>query len=308
MQTDVHIEEGNYDALVVGGSFAGLAAATYIARTKRRVLVVDGGQPRNRFSPAAHGFLGHDGLPPGQILATARRQVLAYPTVELRTGEVVAIHPQASAFEVHLEDGTTISSRKVVIATGLRDELPALPGLSERWGHTVLHCPYCHGYETGGGPLGVLASHPLSAHQANLVHDWGSVTFFTNGAPLPDEETTAKLTARGVVFETASIAALLGDAPALTGVVLADGRELPLNALFVAPTLHQSPLIAQLQLAMDDSPAGLLVRTDERRMTSVPGIYAAGDIVRAGHSVSFAVADGVTAGISLHQALVAEAA
>jgi thioredoxin reductase len=190
----------------------------------------------------------------------------------------------------------------------LRDELPALPGLWERWGRTVLHCPYCHGYETGGGPLGVLATHPMSAHQANLVHDWGSVTFFTNGAPLPDEETVARLTARGIVFETAPIAALQGDAPALAGVVLADGRELRLNALFVAPTLHQSPLVTQLQLAMDDSPTGPIVRTDERRTTSLPGVYAAGDIVRSGHSVSFAVADGVMAGISVHQALLAEAA
>ncbi|MEJ1095763.1 MULTISPECIES: NAD(P)/FAD-dependent oxidoreductase [unclassified Pseudoxanthomonas] len=300
--------EPDYDALVVGGSFAGLAAATYIARAKRRVLVVDGGQPRNHFSPAAHGFLGHDGLPPGEILATARGQVLAYPNATLRTGEVVAIQPNASGFDVRLNDGTAISSRKLVMATGLRDELPALPGLSERWGRTVLHCPYCHGYETGGSPLGVLATHPMSAHQANLVHDWGSVTFFTNGAPLPDEETVAKLIARGVVFETAPIAALLGNAPALTGVVLADGRELPLNALFVAPVLHQCPLVTQLRLDMDESPTGPIVRTDERRMTSVPGIYAAGDIVRSGHSVSFAVADGVMAGISLHQALVAEAA
>jgi thioredoxin reductase len=307
MPTDLK-NESDYEALVVGGSFAGLAAATYIARAKRRVLVVDGGQPRNRFSPAAHGFLGHDGLPPGEILATARRQVLAYPTTTLRTGEVIAIQPGASGFDVRLGDGSAVSSRKVVIATGLRDELPALPGLSERWGRTVLHCPYCHGYETGGSPLGVLATHPMSAHQANLVHDWGSVTFFTNGAPLPDEETVAKLTARGVVIETAPITTLLGDAPALTGVVLADGRELPLNALFVAPTLHQCPLVTRLRLAMDDSPTGPIIRTDERRMTSVPGIYAAGDIVRSGHSVSFAVADGVMAGISLHQALVAEAA
>ncbi len=307
MQTDVNIEEENYDALVVGGSFAGLAAATYIARAKRRVLVVDAGEPRNRFSPAAHGFLGHDGQSPGDILAAARQQVLAYPTAAMRTGEVVSIQSKTSSFDVRLNDGTTISSRKIVIATGLRDELPALPGLPERWGRTVLHCPYCHGYETGGGPLGVLATHPLSAHQANLVHDWGSVTFFTNGAPLHDEETIAKLQARGVVIENTPIAALLGDAPALTGVALADGRELALNALFVAPTLHQHPLIEQLQLAMDESPAGPLVRTDERRMTSVPGIYAAGDIVRAGHSISFAVADGVTAGVSLHQALVAEA-
>ena len=307
MLTDVNIEEGNYDALMVGGSFAGLAATTYIARAKRRVLVVDAGQPRNRFSPAAHGFLGHDGQSPGDILAAARQQVLAYPTAAMRTGEVVSIQSKPSAFDVRLNDGTTISSRKIVIATGLRDELPALSGLSERWGRTVLHCPYCHGYETGGGPLGVLATHPLSAHQANLVHDWGSVTFFTNGAPLHDEETIAKLQARGVVIENTPIAALLGDAPALTGVALADGRELALNALFVAPTLHQHPLIEQLQLAMDESAAGPLVRTDERRMTSVPGIYAAGDIVRAGHSISFAVADGVTAGVSLHQALGAEA-
>jgi thioredoxin reductase len=306
MQTDMQ-PETNCDAVVVGGSFAGLAAATYIARAKRRVLVVDGGQPRNRFSPAAHGFLGHDGQAPAEILASARRQVLSYPTVALHTGEVVAIAARASGFEIRLNDGTTVSSRKLVIATGLRDELPALAGLSERWGRTVLHCPYCHGYETGGGPLGVLATHPLSAHQANLVHDWGSVTFFTNGAALPDEETRSKLAARGIVIETAPIAALLGQAPALSGVLLADGRELPLNALFVAPTLHQSPLIAQLQLAMDDSVTGPIVRTDERRMTSVPGIYAAGDIVRSGHSVSFAVADGVMAGISVHQALVAEA-
>lgn len=297
----------NHDALVIGGSFAGLAAATYIARAKRRVRVIDSGLPRNRFSPAAHGFLGHDGEAPGAILARAREQLLAYPTATLESGEVIALQSRPEGFTARLAGGGTVSARKVVIATGVRDELPALPGLSERWGHTVLHCPYCHGYETGGGPLGVLATHPLSSHQANLVQDWGPVTFFTRGAPPPDEETLARLTARGVVVESAPIVALLGDAPGLSGIALADGRQVAVHALFVAPTLHLHPLIDQLQLEMDAGPTGAFVHTDERRMTSVPGIYAAGDIVRGAHSVSFAVADGVTAGVSLHQALVAEA-
>lgn len=303
MNTDKH---SGFDAVVIGGSFAGLAAATYIARARRPVLVIDGGQPRNRFSPAAHGFLGQDGLAPAQILGTAREQVQAYPSVTFRTGDALAIEPTAAGFSVALADGRIVSGRKIVLATGLRDELPPLPGLLERWGRSVLHCPYCHGYETHGGPLGVLGGDPASAHKVVLLRDWGPVTYFTQGGPLPDEASLAAMSARGVQLETTPIRALLGDAPALTGVVLEDGREVRLNGLFVAPRVHQRPVVTRLSLQMDENPYGPLVHTDERRMTSVPGIYAAGDIVRAAHSISFAVADGVTAGVSLHQALVAD--
>jgi len=162
-----------YDAIVVGGSYAGLSAAMQLARARRRIVVIDSGLPRNRFTRAAHGFFGQDGKAPFAILQEARRQLLAYPTVEMVEAEVLNARKSEAGFIVALKDGGEMEAARLVLATGLRDELPPLPGLQERWGITVLHCPYCHGYEFGGEELGVLANHPMAAHQAMMIPDWG---------------------------------------------------------------------------------------------------------------------------------------
>jgi choline dehydrogenase-like flavoprotein len=167
-----------YDTIVIGGSYAGLSAAMQLARARRRVLVIDAGRPRNRFAAAAHGFLGQDGKPPLAILQEAVRQLSAYPTVAFIQGEALTARRTENGFSIALADGREERATRLVLATGLVDELPPVPGLQERWGATVLHCPYCHGYEVGDRALGVLANHPMSAHQAALLPDWGPTTYF----------------------------------------------------------------------------------------------------------------------------------
>ncbi len=185
-----------YDAIVVGGSYASLSAALQLVRARRRVLVVDAGRPRNRFARTAHGFFGQDGRAPLDIQRDAARQVAAYPTGELVAGEVTAARAdeRGYAVTVHAMDAARgpqeVTGRRLVLATGVRDELPAIPGVPERWGVTVLHCPYGHGYEVAGRALGVIAAHPRSAHGAALLPDWGPTTYFrvsANGArPAPE--------------------------------------------------------------------------------------------------------------------------
>lgn len=298
----------DYDVIVIGGSFAGLAAAQALGRARRRVLVIDGGQPRNRASAAAHNVLGHDGKPPAQLLAEGRAELARYPTATFRAGTADAVTGALGAFRVLLDDGSAVGARRLVLATGLRDRLPDLPGLASRWGTSVLHCPYCHGY-VADRTLGVLANHPAAAHQAVLLPDWGPTTYFSQGRFPPDADTAARLGARGVVIEHSPIVALLGPAPALEAVRLADGRVLAIAALFtVAESEAASPLAARLGCAFDEGPLVPSIRVDAMRQTTVPGVYAAGDAASPMHSVTLAIAGGVIAGVGAHQSLVAEAA
>ncbi len=292
------------DAIVVGGSFAGLSAAMQLARARRHVTLIDAGLPRNRFAEAAHGFLGQDGVAPHAIRALGRAQLTAYPTVRFVDADAVAAEAVDGGFAVTCADGGTHRAARLILATGVRDELPALPGLAERWGRTVLHCPYCHGYELGGEPVGVLAGHPKSAHQAALLPDWGPTTFFTQGRYEPDTEQAALLAARGVVIERVPVVALLGETPGLTGVRLEDGRVVRVGGLFVAPRTDPGPLARQLGCAMDDGFTGPLVRVDAMGQTTIPGVFAAGDAAAMMHNATLASAAGAMAGFGTHQSLV----
>jgi thioredoxin reductase len=295
-----------YDVVVVGGSFAGWAAALQLGRARRRVLVVDAGRPRNRFTHASHGFLGQDGRAPGAIVATARAEVLAYPTAAHLADEVTHARASGDGFELDLASGSTLAASRLVLATGVVDELPEVPGVRERWGVTVLHCPYCHGYEVADRRFGVLAAGETAVHQALLVTDWSAdVTLFLNGAMEPDAEQRAQLAARGVRIEERPVAALLGEAPELSGVRLTDDTVVPVDAMFTQPRLRMaSSLAEQLGCEFEDAPAGPIIRTDGQKATSVPGVFAAGDAARAFASATLAAADGVLAGISAHRSLV----
>ena len=296
-----------YDAIIIGGSYAGLSAAIHITRARRSVCVVDAGSPRNRFADASHGFFGQDGAEPLAMIAGARAQVDAYPGVRMIADTVEDATGSNAAFEVALAGGGTVEGRKLVLAFGISDVLPDIRGLTERWGETVLHCPYCHGYEHGGGKLGVLWTAPMSAHQAALIADWGATTLYLNGHAMPDGDARAMLDRRGVAIEPAAIRALQGEGNTLSSLLMADNRETPIEALFLAPRSRlNSPVAEQLGCALDDGPFGPVIRTDAAKLTTVTGVYAAGDIARAPHNASWAAADGVTAGISLHQSLVFE--
>jgi thioredoxin reductase len=296
----------SYDVIVVGGSFAGLSAAMQLARARRRVLVIDAGRPRNRFAHASHGFFGQDGRTPAEIVETGSAQVLAYPTAELRRDEAAEARQRDGAFEIALASGGTVSARRLVLATGVVDELSDLPGLRERWGKSVLHCPYCHGYEEAGGRLGVLAIGDMSVHQALLLPDWSDdVTLFTNGAVDPTEAQRESLAKRGVRIEARRVTAIVGEGTAIDGVRLHGSDEIVrLDAIFTGSrTRVASPLAEQLGCAFDEGPFGLFVRTTDRKETTVPGVFAAGDAARASHNATWASSDGVTAGIAAHQSM-----
>jgi thioredoxin reductase len=294
-----------HDAIIIGGSFAGLSAATYLARGRRSVVIIDTGLPRNRFAAHSHGFFGQDGAAPGAMLATARSQVAAYPTVTFIDGAAVGATGEADGFSVALQTGKVLEGRRLVLAFGISDELPAIPGLAQRWGNSVIHCPYCHGYEFSGRQLGVLNLSPMSVHQALLISEWGPATFYLNGGPEPDTEALSRLHERGIAIEPATVTALHGDGAQLSSIELADGRTSAIDALYVGPrTRLNSGIAQQMRCELDEGPFGSIVRTDDMKMTTVPGVYAAGDITRGAHNVTWATSDGVTAGVAVHKSLV----
>ncbi|TLX06729.1 NAD(P)/FAD-dependent oxidoreductase [Rhizobium sp. MHM7A] len=295
----------SYEVIVIGGNFAGLSAAMQLTRARRRVLLVDAGAPRNRFSLASHGFLGQDGRAPVAIMGEGKRQLSLYPNITLRDGKVLRAQKEGDEFVVTIEGGGEERAARLILATGVSDTLPDILGLRERWGRSALHCPYCHGYEVSGGQLGILANHPHSAHSAMMIPDWGATTFFTQVLFEPDEEQLARLTARGVRIERSPVVELLGDSPKLQAVRLADGRTVPLDAIFVAPkTAMASPIAEQLGCAFDDGPFGPVIRTGENKETSVKGIFAAGDAASSMHNATLASASGVLAGVHCHQSMV----
>lgn len=290
-----------YDVIVVGGSYAGLAASLQLARARRRVLVIDSGVRRNRFASHSHGFLGQDGRPPGEIIADARAQVAAYPTVDWVEGRALSAAAR-DGFAVEADTGETYRAKRLILASGVVDELPELPGLAERWGRHVFHCPYCHGYELGGGPIGVLASSAISMHHALMLPDWGPTTLFLNGAFEPDAAQLAELERRGTVLERRRVLRMGGEAD----MHLEDGAVVPLAGLFTLTRMRiASPLAAQLGCAQEESPIGEFVTTDAMKQTTVAGVYSCGDMARMAGSVTFAVGDGAMAGFAAHQSLMA---
>ncbi|OBU62717.1 NAD(P)/FAD-dependent oxidoreductase [Stenotrophomonas maltophilia] len=295
----------NPEVIIVGGSYAGIAAGLILARARRAVTVIDAGLPRNRAASHSHGVLGLDGISGAELLKTARQQLLDYPSVRWIHAEVAHATASPDGVEVRTADGQVLAARKLLLASGISDQLPDLPGLAERWGSTVLHCPYCHGYEVGGGAIGVLGGHPMSAGKAPLFADWGNVTFFSQAGEISEEERVA-MQQRGVQIEISPVIAVQGDQPTWLEVELADGRRIAQRALFVPATQAMAtPLVQQLGCALVESPLGVLIEVDAMKQTSVPNVYAAGDATTVGN-ITLAAAEGVRAGIGVHQALVSE--
>lgn len=282
-----------YDVIIVGGSFAGLTAAMQLGRACRRVAVLDTGLNRNRYADHAHNILGHDGTPPGDLLEAARAQVRQYPTVELITAKAVSIAGEPDNFTLATTEGQAISGRRVILAYGIVDEFPAVPGFAECWGKTVIHCPFCHGYEVRGTRWGLVYSSPMSLHGPALYANWtDDITLFLDGHQIIDQE-RHKLEKRGVKIVEARLASIHHDNGRVSVVSTADGQTLPLEALYAHPRNRPSAdLHAQFGLDMKDTPTGTMVVVDDMGATSRPGIYAAGDLTTGMHSVTFAANSG----------------
>jgi len=295
-----------HDAVVIGGSYAGLSAALQLVRARRRVLVIDDNRPRNRFAARAHGVLSHDGRPGAEIAAAARAQVAAYPTAAFRMAEAVEVARIEGGFSVAFSDGTRTLGRRLILAHGVEDVLPDIPGVKERWGRTALHCPWCHGYEIGGGPIGVLGRGDHAVAYATIVAEWGQVVLFMDPAGLSQDDARV-LARRGVTIEPTPIERLEGEAPTLTGARLTDGRFIPLKAIFVGASVRQSSGFAEsLGCEMTDSPVGRIVKVDAQQQTSQPGVFAAGDLARPASNITLATTDGMLAAHGAFRSLIEE--
>jgi thioredoxin reductase len=290
-----------FDAIIVGGSYAGLSAALQLARARQRILVIDEGLRRNRFAKAAHGFLTQDGRDPGEIAADARDQLLRYPNVEWLEDRAEKAEGSQDDFAVTTARSGRFSARRLLLALGVTDDLPTVPGLQERWGQSVFHCPYCHGYELNQGKIGVIATSHHSMHQALLLPDWGPTTLFLNGCFTPDEEQRAQLAERGTAIEAGKIERIEGKAD----LNMEDGRVLSFAGLFVLPQPRIAvPLADQLGCELKDDDLYPFITTAFTQETSVPGVFACGDAARSAGSVAVAVGDGNVAGAAMHQSLV----
>ncbi len=290
-----------HDVVVVGGGAAGLSGALVLGRARRRVAVVDAGSPRN--APAAHmqGFLSRDGMPPADFVAAGRAEVTAYG-VELIEDQVVGVD---TGFAVRLANGQTLEARRLLIATGVRDELPDIAGARERWGRDLLHCPYCHGWEVRDQPIGVLGTRPDAVQHALLVRQWSDdVVFFVHTMDLgPDER--RRLEARGVQVVEGPVARLVVEADRLTGVELVDGRVIARVAVFIRPVNvpHADGLLSGLGCDVDQD--GFLV-VGASGQTSVVGVWAAGNVVDPRLQVITSAGAGSAAAIALNADLVLE--
>lgn len=295
----------DHDVVVVGGSFAGLAAALQLARARRSVLVVDSGLPRNRFSHAAHGNLGHDGRSPAEIRRLGREQLLAYPTASVVDARVARITGEADAFHIEFGEWESVWARRIILAHGVTDTLPDIDGLAACWGISVLHCPYCDGYEHADKRIGVLINDVMPVHQAWMLPDWSDdVTLFTQARDLTVEE-RATLALRKVKVVEEPMTSVRHRDGCIEAAVLRGGGEMPLDALFVAPvTAPSSSLAVELGCELEDGPMGPFVKVDGRMATTVSGVCAAGDTARAMGNGSMAIADGAIAGAMTHMTLI----
>jgi thioredoxin reductase len=291
-----------YDVVVIGGGAAGLSAALVLARARRTVAVVDAGAPRNAPAAHMHGFLSRDGLPPQDLLAVGRDEMTSYGGT-LIDGSVAATTRCADGgFEVRLDDGSVLAARRVLVATGLHDVLPDIPGVRERWGRDLLHCPYCHGYEVRDQPLGVLGGTTEAVQHAQLVRQWSSDVVLFPHTDTPTAHQREQLAAREIRVVEGTVQRLLVEDDQLTGVELEHGRVVRRTAVFVRPRFVPSTdLLVSLGCELDDDG---WVRTDAVGRTTVPGVSVAGNVANPRAQVITAAGEGSSAAIALNADLV----
>jgi thioredoxin reductase len=302
--------EHEWDCIVVGGGAAGLSAALVLGRARRRTLVVDAGEPSNSVVEGIGGLLGSDHRPPAAFYAAGRAEIAAYPTVELRAGEVVGGSRDDDGFTLALRDGSRERARRVLLATGMDYRYPELDGIPERWGRSVFHCPFCHGWEVRDRPLGVLDRGEAGATRALLLRAWSEdVTLLTSGPAELEPQEAERLAAAGVAVEERDVTGLRGPGDRLTAVVFADGGEQACGGLLVPVTLHQRSELAEQLGAESAEPTPLApaaVGVDPMSLTNVPDLAAAGDVTGQMPSVANVVAAGSKAAAMLVHSLMEE--
>jgi thioredoxin reductase len=296
-----------YDVLIVGGGPAGLSAALLLGRCRRRVVICDGGRPRNLASPCVHGLLGHEGLAPNELLARGRQQLEAYKTVFSRSAEVTSIRPAEDGFEFECADHAQGIARKILLSTGLVDELPDLKGIEGLYGRSVHHCLYCDGFEHSGEPLAAYGAGDKGAGLALMMKQWSpDVVLCTDAGPEVPVAMADRLEQQGIVIRPDRIARLEGEDGRLKRVRFQSGAALKRSALFFSTGCHQSSQLWQ-ELGCGRDEKGGIITDPLTEETRVPGVYVAGDVSRDVLLVAAAIGEGVKAAVALNRALLREA-
>ncbi len=295
----------NFDVIIIGGSYSGLSAALALGRSLRHVLIIDSGKPCNEQTPHSHNFLTHDGETPRSIASKAKEEVSKYETVHFHSGLAVRGEKTDSGFEITTEAGESFTAKKLIFATGVRDIMPEIDGISECWGISVIHCPYCHGYEVRGEKTGLLANGEIAYEFSKMVHHLTKdLTIFTNGKSTMTDEQTGQLKNKGIQIIETEIASLKHMEGQIEAIVFKDGTSLNLKALYAKlPFEQHSDIPGKMGCAF--SPSGH-IEVDVFQKTSIPGVFACGDNTTPMRSVSNAVAAGTFAGAMVNKELIDE--
>jgi len=299
--------EIEWDVVIVGGASAGLSAALMLGRARRRVLVLDSGLPRNRVAPHMHGVLGRDGTSPLQLVADGRSELERYG-VEIRQAHVTDVAPTDHGYAVVTANGDREPARRVLIATGIRDRLPAIDGLAEQWGTGAVVCPYCDGWEVRDRRIAVIANDPLAPAHAQMLRQWSNdVTYFPRSDFPLEESDRAKLVARDIRIDEREIVGVDAVDGELRALVLADGSEFEVDSIFIRPVSTPiDEMVSSLALDRNEAFGGSWIAVDAMGKTSAPGVWAAGNVTNPGASVPVAMAAGTMAGAAINHDLIEE--
>ena len=296
-----------YDAIIIGGSFAGLSAALALGRARRAVLIIDSGNPCNRQSPYAHNLLMHDGEPPTVLLARSKEQVLCYPTVQFLEGRAVSGKKEADVFEIMTDTKAIFRAKKLLFATGVTDIMPGLEGFADCWGISILHCPYCHGYEVAGQETALLGNGAMAFEFCRLLLNWHKrITLLTNGKCTLTEEELLQLGRFDVRIIEQELSGFRHREGRLQALVFRDGTDIPMEALYTKVAFKQHSAIPE-QMNCTLTEAHGFIQVDELQRTNIPGIFAAGDNTTFFRAISGAIAAGGKAGACINSELAEEA-
>ena len=296
----------NYEVIIIGGSYSGLSAAMALGRASRNVLIIDANKPCNRQTPHSHNFLTQDGETPAAISAKAREQVMAYPTITFLNHTATSANRTAEGFTIETTSGQIFTAQKILLATGIKDILPKIDGFAECWGISVIHCPYCHGYEVKNQKTAVLANGDAAMHYAQLLLQWTKdLTLFTNGPSLFAEEEREKLQKHNIEIIETELEKLKESNGHLESIILKDGSTHNFIVMYYKPAFeHHTNLHEQLGCTLNEMG---FIATDEWQKTGISGVYASGDCHTPMRSVAMAVAEGMKAGAMINNELAAEA-
>jgi len=295
----------NFDVIIIGGSYSGLSAGMALGRSLRNVLIIDSGKPCNRQTPHSHNFLTQDGKTPKEISTIAREQVQKYDTVKFHDGVVVKTAKLYNGFEVETEQGEKFTAKKLIIATGIKDVQPNIPGFAECWGISVLHCPYCHGYEVKNEMTGVFANGDIAFEFSKMIQNWTKdLTLFTNGKSSLNEEQTQKLKDKNININENEIEEVIHKNGQIQKLVFKNGQEFSLKALYAKIPFQQNINVSE-HLGFEMTEQGF-IKVDPFQKTTIYGVYACGDNVTMMRSVSNAIAQGNFAGAMVNKELVDE--